>query len=629
MKKYILFITLFYCFTAFSQGDLKKADKLFQIRSYMEAAELYQKASVKNDSQEVLQKLGDCYYNNSKMDKASDAYLKLMGKYKESVDPKYYFRLAQSLKGIKQFDDADSWMKTYNVATDNNVASKSTVDFYNQPHMEIIYTLKPASINSSNSDFGTSFLQGNKVVFSSARGINGKVYKWNNQPYLDLYYATIDESGDLISAVALNEEINSKLHEATATFTNDGKTMYFSRNSTKKNRDAEKTSHLKTFKSTFSEGKWGNITELPFNNENYSVTHPALSPDNKTLYFSSDKEDSIGSFDIYSVTINDDGTYGAPTNLGASINTSERDQFPYIAKNGDLYFASNGHFGVGGLDVFVAKNTNGTFESPKNLGVVINSNKDDFAYIANADDTQGFVSSNREGGKGDDDVYFFKIEKKYYVSGIVQDKKSSELLGGSLVTLFDDKGNTVADAIVKADARYKFEINPNSTYTLKGTRKLYVPYEEDFKTDKEGNVGRNILMEMETYEEVEPAIVVQNNAPQIKINPIYFDFDKTAIRTDAAFELNKVVDLMTKYPEMVIEVGVHTDRRGSKEYNLDLSYRRSQSIKSYLTSKGVRLTNLKAIGYGEMQPRNDCEIRKNCTEADHSENRRAEFVIKQ
>lgn len=608
--------------------NLKRANHLFEKRAYLNAAELFLNEEPK--TQEVLEKLGDCYYFNTKMDQAAPWYKILLQKYEDKVDATYLFRYSQALKGIKNFSEADKWFKKYNDKK-QLVAAKNleTLPFFESLNAEIKnqYTVQKLSVNSKFSDFGPAYF-GNKVVFASARS-GGKLYVWNNQPYLDLYQADVNNA-DLTNVIPFSKTINTKMHESSAVFTKDGKTMYFTRNNVegqKKRSDKNKVTHLKIYKAQFVNNAWANITELPFNGDNYSVEHPALSPDEKQLYFASDMPGTIGSFDIFVVDINADGTYGSPKNLGSKINTAQREQFPFVSSENILYFASDGHFGMGGLDIFKSKISNETFSSPTNLSDVINSNLDDFTFIVDEENGTGYFSSNRNGGMGDDDIYRFIQEKTYYVQGFVKNKNSSELLPGTLVTLFDDKNNAINEMIVGDDAAYSFEIEKNKNYKIRGSKKLFNPSEIEFSTNEKGNVNKDILLLLESYDDAERAIVTDKDKTQIKINPIYFDFDKSNIRPDAAIELKNVVDIMKKYPAMVVEIGAHADYRGSDSYNLILSEKRAKSVREYLVSQGISENNIKSVGYGETMPINECTKEKICTEEGYSLNRRCEFLI--
>lgn len=609
--------------------NLKRANQLFEKRAYLNAAELFLNEEPK--SQEVLEKLADCYYFNTKMSQAEPWYKILLQTHEANVNPTYLFRYFQALKGVKKINEADKWFQKYLEKKQVTMAEKQeTLPFFEALNFgnRKPYIVHKVSINSTFSDFGTTYF-GDKVIFASTR-TNGKLYDWNNQPYLDLYQADVDENQDLKNVVPFSGGINTEMHESNAVFTKDGKTMYFTRNNTnsgKKNRDKNKVTHLKIYKAQFVNNEWTNITELPFNSSDYSMEHPALSPDEKQLYFASDMPGTIGSFDLFVVDVNADGTYGSPKNLGPKINTEHREQFPFVSAKNILYFASDGHFGLGGLDIFKSEIADRSFSKPTNLSDIINSNLDDFAFVIDEENEIGYFSSNREGGIGDDDIYRFTQKKIHEVHGLVQNKRTLELLPGTLVSLFDKNNKLINKINVGEDASYLFEVEDNKTYKLVGTRKLYIPAEIEFSTGSKGDIDKNIQLLMELYTDVEKEIVVENDKTQIKINPIYFDFDKWDIRKDAAFELDNVVNIMKKYPDMTIEIGAHTDARGSDDYNITLSHKRAKSVMNYLIIQGISESNLKSKGFGETQPLNGCVKENMCSEADYSINRRCEFVI--
>lgn len=605
------------------QGTLKRADKLFEMRAYNQAAEIYE---TKEHTQEVLQNLADSYYYNANLQKAIKNYRELFVSYGDSLDLEYYFRYAQALKGVENYKDADKYLSIY-YNRDINTPAFIEKNKNTTPHN---FNLKQVETENSFSDFGLSFYGDDKVAFASTRNTERPTYAWNNLPCLDLYSATMANDGTLQDITPFPDAINTDAHESNAVFTKDGKTMYFNRTNTiRKRTNDDKIAQIKIYKAELVDGNWTNVTALPFTSNSYSTEHPALSKDEKTLYFASDMPGTLGSFDIYKVAINDDGTYGEPENLGPVINTKHREQFPFISDYNVLYFSSNGHEGFGGLDVFRSNMVNGNFDTPVNLGSSINSPLDDFAFVIREKDDTGFVSSNRS---GHDRLLSFTREEniltKYQVEGIVQDKNSKELLVGSLVTLFNEAGNVIQDTIVGDSAHYLFKIEPNKKYKVRGTRKTYIPQDVEFSTDSNGKIQHNIYLSLESFADAEERVKENEKGDvQVQLDKIYFDFDKSTIREDAARTLDVLVDLMNKYPSMEIEVSAHTDARGPDQYNLDLSKRRAAATLEYLVSQGIDRKRLKSIGYGEMQPLNNCVKEGICTDEEYDINRRCEFTI--
>ncbi|WP_044400215.1 OmpA family protein [Lacinutrix sp. Hel_I_90] len=627
MKKqlYILACLLFVSGMATAQkGSLKRANKLFEMRAYKEAANIYETSE--DRSKEVLQNLADSYYYNYQMQKATKTYREFFVTYKDSIDIEFYFRYGQALKGVEDYNEADKFLSLYYGKPVNTMAfveeNRKTT-----PHN---FELKQIENINSQQDFGMTFYGDDKVVFASARNENNPSYAWNELPYLDLYSATLTQSGELKDVVPFSDAINTDSHESNAVFSSDGKTMYFNRTNASKTKTKEnRVAQIKIFKATLVDGAWTNVTALPFTANDYSTEHPALSKDGKTLYFASDMEGGFGSFDIYKVAVNEDGTYGEPENLGAKINTKHREQFPFISENDVLYFASIGHLGFGGLDLFRSNMVNGDFDKPVNLGASINSNLDDFSYVIRENENKGYVSTNR-GGK--DRIFTVdRIENyltKYQVEGVVTDKNSKALLIGSLVTLMDETGTVIHDTLVGDEAKYLFKIEPNKKYRVRGTRKAYIPQDVEFSTDSKGKVQHDIELILESYADAEAQVEeTEKGDVQIKLDKIFFDFDKSKIRPDAAKTLNTLVDLMKKYPEMEVEVSAHTDARGPDQYNLDLSKRRAASTLEYVVSQGIERNRLRSIGYGELQPLNQCDKEGICSEEEYDINRRCEFKI--
>src|SRR5690554_2606094 len=479
--------------------------------------------------------------------------------------------------------------------------------------------------SSSSGDFGISFY-GDKVVFSSPRNSENPIYKWNGKPYLDLYEASIDAEGQLSNIKSFSDEINTKTHESNATFSKDGKTMYFSRTNDKRVKiGEEKIATVKIFKAEMVDGVWTNVLETPFSSDIFSVQHPYLNSDNTKLYFSSDMSGGFGSFDIYSVDIIGDG-FGTPVNLGETINTPHRDQFPFVEEDGTLYFASDGHQGMGGLDIFMSQFRNGQYTKPLNLGETINSGADDFGFVLQNDSEKGYLASNREGS---DNLYSFDRkdnERRFIVEGDVRDKHSKELLPGTTVTLFDENHSLVGAMVVGSKAEYVFNTKPNTKYIIEGHRDLYIPTVKEFWTGDDGRIELSIELEIESYDDAEEIVVTKDDGfVYIELENIYFDLNKWDIKPQAARTLDVLVNLLNKYPRMEIQLGAHTDSRASEEYNLRLSNRRANATLEYLVENGIDRARLRSKGFGESKPLVDCG--GNCTEEEHAINRRCEFLI--
>ncbi len=621
MKNFIiisLLSTTFFCFG--QKPSQKKAETLYENQAFEKAAMMYEQLP---ENEVVLQHLGDSYYNNGQMKDAVRVYGKLFLTYKDSLKPESYFKFAHSLMGVEDYGKSDMIMAEYlkfAVNTPKFATNLNTNVPYN-------YTLQLMSKATSNGDFGMSFY-GDKVAFASLRNAESKSFDWNERAYLDLFSADVNAQGLITNVEAFPKEINTKTHESSATFSADGKVMYFNRTNEKRVKVGKlKIAVIKIFKAEFIDGKWSNVTALPFCSDQFSCEHPFLTKDGKKLYFSTDMPGGIGGFDIYYVDINEDGTFGAPQNLGDAINTIHREQFPFVSDDGSiLYFSSDGHQGLGNLDIFMSKSYEGKFAKPVNLGETINGPMDDFGYIVDEKKNKGYFSSNRKNG---DNLYSFtrtENMERYVVEGEVKDKNTKNLLPGTTVTLFDQNNKLVGQMIVGADADYVFATEPNKKYRIEAVRDFYIPHSEEFMTNEEGKMRYTIELFMECYDDAEEIITKRKDGKvQIVLENIYFDLNKWDIKPEAASILDVLTNLLQKYPEMDVELGAHTDSRASDMYNMILSNKRANSTLEYLVGKGISRKRLRSKGYGETQQLIKCG--NNCTEQEHSINRRCEFII--
>ena len=642
IKNCVKVCLLIFSFFGYSQEvKLKKANSNYENFQYEDAIVTYEKVAKKGyKSVELLSKLGDSYYFQSKLKEANKWYNDLFS-LKKKLNSEYYFRYAQTLKAVGNYKKADEMMEKFNKVNTSDmraILSKAQLDY-----LEVIknnsgrYTIQNAGINSEFSDYGASFYK-NTLVFASARDTGGvfvKKHSWTNQSYTNLYSSLMADNGSLLEPEKFSKKINSKYHESTPVFTNDGLTMYFTRNNYlngKKGRDSEKGVLLKLYKATKNEGERDNVSELPFNSNQYSCAHPALSPDEKTLYFSSNMPGSKGMSDIYKVAILSDGNFGKPINLGDKINTQARETFPFISKNNELYFASDGHPGLGGLDVFVAQlNENDTHGKIKNVGEPVNSNFDDFGFIIDTNSNIGFFSSNRENDNlGYDDIYRFTEtiqmpkELQQSLMGVVVDSSTQLPIEGVKLALFDV--NYVKLSEVISDKEGKFDFGAVDF----GNKFRIIPEQKDFVTlesiiiTKESDT-KDIKMVMTP--KLQPFHVGEDLRKTLGIDIIYFDLDKANIRKDAEVELAKILEVMKQYPTMEIDVRSHTDSRQTANYNLVLSDKRVKSTIKWLIENGIDTNRLTGRGYGESQLLNECSDEIPCTEAAHQANRRSEFII--
>lgn len=644
---YTIILSVTIAFASFAQqGKLEKANKEYERFAYIDAQKVFKKVAESGyKSADLFQKLGNSYYFNSDYNNAVKWYGKLMSNYKSEVSSEYYFRYAQSLKAVKNYEESDKYMEKF-YSFENGDAR--ALNYQNTPnYLERIsfqsgrYKVKNIAANSSNSDFGPSYY-GDKLVFASSRDtgtVRKIIHKWNDKPFLDLYQGTIDEkTADVASVKSLSSILNTKFHESTPVFTKDLKTVYFTRNNYNKGKfrkAANGINKLKIYRSNKNEaGNWSQPESLSINNDEYVVAHPALSADEKKLYFSSTMPGGEGLSDIYVVDIAEDGTFGKPINMGPKVNTEGVESFPFIGKkSNDLYFASNGNIGLGGLDLYMVTlgANNQVISELINLGEPANSPDDDFAFILDEETKTGYLSSNRPGGKGDDDIYKFtqigelKRECKVDIEGVITNKISGELLPGTEVTLFDTSNTVIDSMIVGADAKYSFEADCDRKYFIRGGLGTYETNETLVRTLGEGDT---IRVELTLVKSVRVAALGEDLAKILDLNPIYFDYDKSNIRKDAAVELAKVIAVMNEYPKMKIDVRSHTDSRGNDEYNKQLSSRRAESTIKYIVKKGgINNDRLTGKGYGESQLTNDCANGIPCSLQKHQKNRRSEFII--
>ena len=377
---------------------------------------------------------------------------------------------------------------------------------------------------------------------------------------------------------------------------------------------------------------WTNITELPFNSDSYQVANPALSNDGKTLYFASDMEGTLGLSDIFKVAVNEDGSFGTPVNLGPEINTAGRETFPFVSAKDELYFTSDGHPGLGGLDIFITKiPKEGPFKEVLNVGEPANTPKDDFALIINTDTKKGFLSSNRDGGEGSDDIYKF-IETReieflceQLLVGIVTDAETGAILPNTKLTLFDEKFTKLKETTSDAEGKYDFgAVECGKKYYVRAVLPAYTTKEVPVIITKES--GKTELpIELESA--VKKAIVGDDLGKLLELKIIYFDLDKWNIRPDAALELEKVLSVLEQYPTMKIDIRSHTDSRATAAYNEKLSDRRAKSTMAWLVKNGISSDRLTAKGYGESKLVNKCADGVPCTEEEHQANRRSEFIL--
>jgi outer membrane protein OmpA-like peptidoglycan-associated protein/tetratricopeptide (TPR) repeat protein len=826
-------------FPSLSQtGKLKKADAYFGKLAYAYAADLYVKLiGTEVETPQLKSNLAQCYFQMGDMQNAELYYAQVVAAPEAKLDDYFYY--AQTLKQNGKYAESDLWMQQFSDSLGTDLRAQSFIK--NKTYIAAIekqgerFSVKHITNNSSAADFGGYPLPNSSdVYFISSRTVKIPVqneWSWNGRLFLDIYRSQADNNQELLNEVLVTKRINSRYHEGPLCFSPDGKTVYFTRNNIAKGfaeRDGKGIQNLKLLKAAVdSLGNWTNEMELPFNSKDYSIGHPTISADGSTMYFASDMPGGFGGADIYSVTINADGTFGIPKNLGNTINTEGQEMFPWITNEGFLYFSSNGHIGLGGLDVFVVvPKKEGGFGKMFNAGRPMNGQHDDFAISMNADNKTGYFSSNRDGGNGDDDIYSYVLLKPFKVQlrleGIITDQETGEILAGAPVLLKDSIGNVLATIITDAQGKYGFDVERELEYSIaidsmpkyySNARKVSTRGFEDLaelvqadmtlekdpglslyclvtdkttglplsgvtikilqKQDKSefasilttetgdlrkglpgfkigdklsytielskpGYLGQIATFEytvnkpgrINIHESIDMAMapislyclitekgtglpvqgasvkilnkdkseflvvntpetgdmkksldglklgdklsfivevskagyleetfnfdytinkpgqiniheiidvslskldVGQDLASMIELKPILFDVGKYTIRKDAAIELNKIIEIMNQYPTMSVELGSHTDCRGTIAANTTLSEKRANASAEYIKKRITNPERIYGKGYGETKLKVDCpcegKVKSTCPDSEHQKNRRTEFII--
>ncbi|WP_298949658.1 OmpA family protein [uncultured Polaribacter sp.] len=636
MKLHFNYITLcLLLVSGFIYGQQERevrANSKYNSMSYTEAISLY-KGLVADGygSPELFENLGNSYYLQSNYSLARVSYDSLFKRTKD-VSKSTYYRYINVLRSEKEDKKADklyaTLLKKY---PKEKIEDKLKNRIFLSPEVLGVssVTLKNSKINSPYSDYKVSYLGEDKIAYSSSKETKSFLSTksiWNNEAYTNLYESRFDGDSLIGEVSKLKGRINRFYNESSAVFTKDGKTMYFTRNNHLANQvktDSLENVLLKIYKAKYNGKRWVDIEELPFNSNQYNCAHPALSPDEDYLYFSSDMPGTKGESDLYRVSIIDN-TYGTPENLGAQINTLGRDTFPFITSDNVLIFSSDYRKGQGGLDLYYTdlKSTNKrvyTFSAP------INSSFDDFGLVYKVSEGTGFMSSNRkEDNVGSDDIYALSglsIPKLEDLTVMIKSKKGNDVIGNTSVTLLNENKSVLGTITAINNQVSLLDVDPSKGYNLQVNNENYQPYASSLKFK-----GTNTTTIYLTEKAPPPAPV--DLLELLKLENIYFDFDKHAIRSDAAIELAKIVEILNRYPVINLEIIGHTDSFGPAAYNERLSARRAASTKQWLVDRGISADRITTFGYGEKQPINDCE-RNKCTKEQHNQNRRTEFLIKQ
>lgn len=627
MKKHYYIAALFFCITGMMGQSLRKAEILYRDFAYTEAAKEYEGylQKEKNPKTEVLLHAAEANYNIGNTGAASRYLGQIYEKWPDDIPSEYLNLYIHAIRGEEDYYLADAllWKKYEGNAEvlQRLHLQKKYLDSLTTVGLQ--YKLENLPSNTANADFGATFY-GKKVVYSSAKDTvrdGAKTYSWNAQPYLSLYVADRNADGTFGKEKEFLKNAQTDYHNAQAAFSPDLKTVYVSVNNVSKQgrlQNSDKgTNNVQLVYGKISGERLDKKTVAAFNSADFSTGQPAVSPDGKWLYFVSDMPGGYGATDIYYCEIYSDGKLGKPVNAGPVVNTDGREMFPCL-KGDVLYFSSDGHYGLGGLDVFSSTVTaNKQFSLPQNLGKPLNSNRDDFAFVLGDDGKTGYLSSNRAGGKGDDDIYYFKPDDKpceKIINGVVTDKKSGEPIAGVEVTV--TVGEKEFTETTKDDGSYTITISCDGMPKTTAKKDGYALGEPD----KNGNIN------LDAYTDF--VIKGEGGMEMIDINPIYFDFDQYYITPQAAAELDKVVYVMEHFSNIIIKIESHTDSRGKDAYNLRLSDDRAKSTYSYITSKGIDPKRIESVkGFGETRLLNKCSNGVQCTDEEHQLNRRSNFII--
>lgn len=616
---YIVLSFVALSFTAIAQNkDTKTADKLFNRYEFVDAAKAYLKL-VENGKSDgyVYKQLADTYFNMFNTAEATKWYAKAT---ETPQDAETYFRYAQMLKAEGKYEEANKQMQKFASASPNDMRAKAFKENPNYiPRLldkAKLYNVNTLEVSSDKSDFG-AVLYDNTLYFTSARNGARKSYGWTDEPFLDIYKADYNADGTITNATTVTS-LNSKYHDGPVTISADGNTIYFSSDSFRENSfEKDKVNKLKLgrnnlYKATKDGDKWVDITALPFNSKDFSTSNPSLSRDGKTLYFSSNMPSSLGGVDIWKVAVNTDGSFGTPENLGNKVNTEGNESFPFIADdNKTLFFASSGKQGLGGLDVYQIDLSNGSEAS--NLGKPVNTEKDDFAFSFNGIKNLGFLSSNRG---GNDDIFGITPICGVDVITVVTDAKTGAVLANAKVAIVDDKKNVITSEMSNANGEVKYRVECDKAYVIQASKDGY-----------ESNtfaVAKSKAPVAKVDAVLQPIDVIVTET-EIVLKSIFFEYDKSNITQEGAFELDKLIQVMKNNENLVILAKAHTDNRGSDKYNLLLSDRRAKSTVQYIISKGISASRISGKGMGELEPKVDCGA--TCTEEQYGLNRRSEFLI--
>jgi outer membrane protein OmpA-like peptidoglycan-associated protein/tetratricopeptide (TPR) repeat protein len=596
--------------------------------------------------------VAESYRLSNRIQYATPFYL--IAKEKGYEDKNINLHLAYAAKANGKYADARKYLKEFiDSKPSRELVVKAEIELENLPAVEE-YSKKPSPVkiqglvgNTNQAEFGPIKMGDDLILTSSKKPL---IYKNNGLPFLGLYKAHLKTPGEIEKLELFSANLlDANANEGTPAFSKDGNVMVFARGNSGKSKDPSPDVDL--YISTKRDGNWSTPERLAISDSIGWDGSPAFSRDGKTLYFASNRRGGKGGLDLYRAPMDNSGRFGRPINLGSTINTRGNELFPYVSEDGKLYFSSDGHPSLGGLDIFVASRSGDEIQI-EHLGIPINSVGDDFGLFL-SDVTQGYFSSNRVGGKGDDDIYYFEStgsEDRWWSNEITiteSNEPAKVALYHLRTQILNSRNKPIANAkvgikrngeiqpVMYTDAKGyldTIDLNQADQISFNASKEKFLTKRSEFLMDGR-EIPKQLLRKELTDTTFEHKIILgfaevgEELGALFDVNPIYYDLDKSNIRPDAAVELDKIVQVLKDNPSISIELGSHTDARASASYNLKLSQRRADSAVKYIIEHGIEAARIKAKGYGETQLINGCSDGVDCSEEAHQENRRTEFKI--
>jgi peptidoglycan-associated lipoprotein len=621
------------------KGTMQAGKEAYNKKEYFNASEnfkvVFTKSRDKNEKNEAAFLAAESYRLANDMKNAENWYRKTV-----KADPKNHeaqYQLALSLKNNQKFTEAITEFNVYKKLVGESERADMQIKgcelalkWKNEKTRYIVENVKP--LNTKWSDFAPALYKKDGIYFTSDRekGASTKMYGWTGNSHTDIYKTTYKADKKDPNNIKYNnpelldkDVINTPYNDGTVCFDSKYTTMYY----TQCNDKNGKGKFCRLYAATAQGQVWTDPQPLSFSTDSFNCGHPSITKDGQTLYFASDMPGGYGGKDIWYVTYSKRGkTWGDPVNLGPTINTEGDEMFPFIHEDGTLYFASNGHVGLGGIDIFFTKGDGTEWSTPVNMKSPINSGGDDFGIIFYPNDKErGFFSSNREGGRGQDDIYrFYMTPLVFTLSGVARDSKTKAVLSNTLLTITNSSDTVKLKITTDDKGYYKITLNRSTDYELFGMHEDYYDSKVEFQTTKGLEVSTDLVQDL--Y--LEPF----DFESVFTLEGIYYDLDKANIRADAAKILDTIVVLLNKYPKIRLELGSHTDCRSDSIYNKGLSQRRADSAVAYIVRQSIDSARLVAKGYGESMLVNDCAcegsyVKRRCTEEEHQMNRRTTFRL--